>query len=254
MDQNLLKKLDEKKEKIKVLAPFPKDILEGLEKRFQIELTYNSNAIEGNTLTLKETKLVLEKGITVEGKPLKDHLEAKNHKEALELVKKISITKKIPEINEGDILNIHKIILKGIDDDKAGVYRKVMVRILGSRAVFPNPIKVPELMEDFINWLRVEKNLHPIQLAADAHLKLVSIHPFVDGNGRTGRLLMNLILMQNDFPAANILMTERKKYIDSVEKAQIENDIDDFYKIITDAVDRSLDIYLEALEKNIKYD
>lgn len=253
MDKELLKKLDEKKEKIKRLEPIPKEILEGLNWHFQVELTYNSNAIEGNTLTLKETAFVLREGLAVEGKPLKDHIEAKNHKEAFDFVKTLT-EKKSYQISENDILKIHREILKGIDDSNAGIYRKVMVRILGSRAVFPNPLKVPELMVEFTNWLQNEKNLHPVQVAADAHFKLVKIHPFIDRNGRTARLLMNLILMQNGFPPANILMEERKKYIDAVEKADLENDLSDFYDIIIETVEKSLDIYLEAIENKIKYD
>lgn len=254
MNQELLQKLDEKKRKIKELEPIPKEILEGLDSRFKLELTYNSNAIEGNILTLQETKIVLEKGITVLGKPLKDHIEAKNHKDAFELIKKIAASKKTSEIDENDILSIHKEILKGIDDNNAGIYRKAMVRILGSRAVFPNPLKVPELMEEFVKWLQNEKDLHPAHIAADAHFKLVEIHPFIDGNGRTARLLMNLILIQNGFPPAVILMEERKKYIDSIEKAHLENDFSDFYGIVIESVEKSLDIYAEAIKENIIYE
>lgn len=253
MNQTLLQKLDEKRNALDALRPFPKEILKGLNKRFQNELTYNSNAIEGNTLTLKETILVLEKGITVEGKPLKDYLEVKNHKAALDFLETLT-HKKSFEIQEADVLNIQKIILQGIDDDNAGIYRSVSVRILGSQAVFPNPLKIPELMEEFFSWLQTKCDIHTVQLAADAHYKLVTVHPFVDGNGRTARLLMNLILIQNGFPPANILMENRREYIDSLEKAHLENNLEDFYDIIIKAVDKSLDIYLEAIKKNIRYD
>jgi Fic family protein len=144
------------------------------------------------------------------------------------------------------ILHIHDIILKGIDDANAGHYRSVPVRISGSAVVLPNPRKVPDLMQEFVEWLKHSGNLHPVELAAEAHYRLVTIHPFVDGNGRTARLLMNMILLMTGYPSAIIRKRDRLAYIGSLEKAQLGGSKDDYLKIIAKAVDRSLDIYLKA--------
>lgn len=216
------------------------------------QVTYTSNAIEGNTLTRAETALVVEKGLTVGGKSLVEHLEAANHASALDWVKN-QISRKPYEISIKDILKIHEIILKGIDDNNAGNFRNVAVRISGSAVIFPNPKKVYNLMEEFGLWFAqsINSKIHPIQFAAEAHYRLVTIHPFTDGNGRTARLLMNLILMMYGYPPAIIRPRDRLAYINSLEKAQLvngeNNSKNDFYKIILKAVDRSLDIYLKAV-------
>jgi len=227
--------------------PLSNALVRNLNDWFRVELTYTSNAIEGNTLTRKETALVIEKGLTVGGKSLKDHLEATNHAKALDWVQE-HIYLKSDQIQQQDILHIHKIILKGIDDDNAGHYRSVPVRISGSTVILPNFRKVPDLMEELIYWLHEPGNLHPIELASEAHYKLVTIHPFVDGNGRTARLLMNMILLMFGYPPAIIRNTERLAYIDSLEQAQLGGSKMPFFTIIKKAVDRSLDIYLKAVQ------
>jgi Fic family protein len=145
-----------------------------------------------------------------------------------------------------DVLQIHETVLRGIDDDNAGHFRTIPVRISGSPVILPNPVKVPNMMEAFIEWVVTSKNLHPVELAAEAHYQLVTIHPFVDGNGRTARLLMNLILIQNGYPPAIIRTRDRLKYIGGLEKAQLSGSKGGYNKVIEDAVDRSLDIYLKA--------
>lgn len=225
--------------------PFDPDFIKNLEEWFRIELTYTSNAIEGNTLTRQETAIVVEKGITIGGKTLIEHLEATNHVAALDWVKAISRSK--DKISEKDILKIHELILKGIDDHNAGRYRSVPVRISGTRVVLPNPIIVPFLMEEFSHWLG-SSNLDPIDLALEAHYKLVTILPFVDGNGRTARLLMNLILIKNNFPPALIRKRDRLQYINSLEKAQLGGSLEDYKQVIYEAIDRSFDIYLKPLK------
>lgn len=150
-------------------------------------------------------------------------------------------------ITEDDILEIHRLVLQGIDNDNAGKYRNVSARITGYRVVLPNYIKVPERMKEFIKWLNEDKCIHPVQKAALAHYKLVSIHPFIDGNGRTARLLMNLVLMQHGYPCAIIHHKDRIAYLASLEKAQLGGSLEDYEKIITKAVNRSLDIYLKAV-------
>ncbi len=237
--------LTDKKKRLDGFRPLPEALVRNLEDWFRVELTYTSNAIEGNTLTRKETALVVEKGLTVGGKSLTEHLEAANHAQALDWVKD-QIKRKPSSLTENDVLHIHNVILKGIDDANAGHYRSVPVRISGSAVILPNPRKVPDLMQGFTEWLSRDQTLHPVELAAEAHYRLVTIHPFVDGNGRSARLLMNMILLMNGYPAAIIRKRDRLAYIDSLEKAQLGGSKDDYLKIISRAVDRSLDIYLKA--------
>lgn len=239
--------LTELKKNLDSYRPLPSDLVSNLEQWFKIELTYTSNALEGNTLTRQETAVVVEKGLTVGGKTLVEHLEATNHAEAYENILAIAERRR-KKLSEEDILVIHETILKGIDDYNAGCYRSVMVRISGSQVVLPNYMKVPDLMVEFVGWMtKQKKTLHPVELAAEAHYQLVTIHPFTDGNGRTARLLMNLILIQCGYPPALIRNRDRLKYIQSLEKAQLGGSKEDFYRIIHAAVKRSFGIYLRAL-------
>lgn len=238
--------LEEKKLRLDSFRPFPAGLEANQREWFKIELTYTSNAIEGNTLSRAETALIVEKGLTVEGKTLSEHLEAVNHAEAFDWIAQRSGSKK-RDITENIILDLHRLILQKIDDADAERYRAIPVRIAGSTVVMPNAMKVPELMDEFISWLH-NNHGYPVTIAADAHFKLVSIHPFVDGNGRTARLLMNLILMQAGYPPAIIRKEDRRRYINSIEKAQLGGSLSDYYSLIYESVDRSLDIYLNALE------
>ena len=244
-----LKILAQKKVELDKKKPLPQEIVKNLDDWLRVELTYTSNAIEGNTLSRQETALVVEKGLTVSGKTLKEHQEAINHAMSLTLVKEqAKSSEKATELN---ILGIHRLILNNIDEQNAGRYRNVPVRIAGSTVIMPNAMKVPELMGQLAAWLKTVKDT-PVKIAADAHFKLVSIHPFTDGNGRTARLLMNLMLLKAGYPAAVIKKEERLKYLNSLEKAQLGGSLDDYYQLIYQAVDRSLDIYLEAVGKSIK--
>jgi Fic family protein len=240
-------KLTSKKKQLDSYRPLPDALVRNLDNWFRIELTYTSNAIEGNTLTRHETALVVEKGLTVGGKTLVEHLEATNHAHALDWVK-TQIKHKPQDLTENDILHIHNIILKGIDDSNAGHYRSIPVRISGSTVILPNPRKVPTLMKEFMLWLENSHGLHPIELALEAHYQLVTIHPFVDGNGRTARLLMNMVLLMMGYPAAIISKNDRLSYINSLEKAQLGGAKDDYKKIIMKAVNRSLDLYLKSAQ------
>ena len=241
-------KLTEKKQILDQHRPLNPALVQNLEDWFRVELTYTSNAIEGNTLTRRETALVVEKGITVGGKSLIEHLEATNHANALTWVRE-QIARTPQSITENDIIAIHNLILKGIDDAHAGYYRNVPVRISGSPVVLANPRKVPDLMAQFITWMQQEsQEMHPALLAAEAHYQFVTIHPFVDGNGRTARLLMNMVLLMSGYPCAIIRKRDRLAYIGALEKAQLGGSKDDFYKIIAKAVNRSLDIYLKAVQ------
>ncbi len=245
------KKLTEKKKILDKHRPFDSALVKNLEEWFRIELTYTSNAIEGNTLSRAETALVVEKGLTIGGKSITEHLEATNHAAALDFVKE-QIKRKPSELKEKDVLKIHEIILSRINKEDAGLYRRVPVRISGSAVVLPNPKKVQDLMDEFFLWLKKETKLHAVELAAEAHYRFVTIHPFIDGNGRTGRLLMNMILMMKGFPPAIIRKNDRLAYIKSLEKPQLVNgegdSKNDYFKLIAAAVDRSLNIYLKAIE------
>lgn len=246
MDDKLLR-LEAKKKQLDSYKPLKNELIKNLEEWFRIELTYTSNAIEGNTLTRQETALVVEEGLTVEGKSLTEHQEAINHAQAFDYIQTL-VSKKRQELTAKDIMDIHSIILNKIDDANKGRYRNVAVRLRGSETILPNPLKVPQLMEEFIKWLQSDKSDNPVKITIDAHFKLVSIHPFVDGNGRTARLLLNLLLMQAGYPPAIIRKEDRSVYINSLEKAQAKDDLTDYYNLILEAIDRSLDIYLEAVE------
>jgi len=245
---SLLKRIDQKMEVIRLHRPMSTSLVKKLKEQFAIEMTYNSNAIEGNRLTLKETFLVLNEGLTVKGRSLKDHLEAKNHHEAIHYLYDLIEHQKRPTISEFLIRNLQKLIVKDIEDQDAGQYRKGNVMITGSLHCPPEAIEVPALMEELVNWIKKNVNLlHPVALAALAHHKLVHIHPFVDGNGRTARLLMNLILLNKGFPLAIILKHDRQKYYRALDKAD-RNHADDIEKLIAQAVERSINIYLKIIK------
>ncbi len=245
MIKELIVQIDEKKKKLDSYRPLPPELIKNLDEWFAVDYTYNSNAIEGNTLTLSETAIVVEKGITIGGKTIREHLEVIDHMKAIEFVKTLARKTKI-ELFLDDILAIHKIVLKGVDDLNAGIFRKVNVRVTGSSTIFPNSAKVPFLMVNFMQWLH-STDEHSIISAAHAHFKLVSIHPFVDGNGRTARLLMNLLLLQTGYPLAIIKNEHRAAYIKAIETARATENYDNFYAIVAHAVEESLDIYLKAI-------
>lgn len=250
--KQLLTALLAKKERLDSYRPFPPALVGNLEDWFKIELTYTSNAIEGNTLSRAETALVVEKGLTVEGKTLTEHLEAVNHAQAWDFISTLHKHKRA-DLTQQQLLDLHRLILQKIDDTNAGRYRSVPVRIAGSRAIMPNPMKVPRLMDEFFNWLTKAQD-NELMIAADAHFRLVSIHPFVDGNGRTARLLMNLLLTQAGYPPAIIRKEDRKRYIDSIEAGQLGKSLNDYYMLIFESIDRSLEIYLDAIEQKEKSD
>ncbi|WP_411681065.1 Fic family protein [Clostridium thailandense] len=243
----MIKEIDRKKKILDSKRPFNESAIKNLKQYFDVDLTYNSNAIEGNTLTITETKVILEDGITIgKGKTLKEHLEVINHKEAIDYVEDI-VNRNI-DIDQNVIKDLHYIILKSINNENAGRYRNVNVLISGSNHRPPEHFLVPQEIENLIKWYDENKNkLHPIILAAEFHHKFTFIHPFIDGNGRCGRLLMNLILMRNGYPITVIRMEERNEYMSALEKASVENDLEDFINIIAEAVNRSLDKYIYIL-------
>jgi len=246
IDPTLYKRIKEKKKRLNSLRPLPQTALSKLKEQFAIEMTYHSNAIEGNTLTLRETQLVIQEGLTIAGKSLREYLEAINHKEAIDFLEDLVKEKK--PITEALIRQIHFLILTKINDREAGKYRSVQVRITGTNYLPPQSFEVPSLMRDFIKWLRKnERKIDPIELAAFSHFKLVHIHPFIDGNGRSARLLMNLILVKKGYPPAIILKADRKKYYRVLDRAHRGN-FAPFVNFIARSIERSLNLYLDAFE------
>jgi Fic family protein/DNA-binding XRE family transcriptional regulator len=214
----------------------------------ELEYTFESNRIEGNTLTLRETDLVINEGLTISGKSMREHLEAINHQEAIAYIK--HLMEKNTILNEREVLAIHNLILRGINPEDAGRYRRVQVMIKGSSFMPPQPFMVSPAMEDFFIWYETnKKGLHPIILAAELHERLVTIHPFIDGNGRTSRLVMNLILLQHGYVIANIKgdYDSRMQYYNALETAQTKNNKEDFLLFIAQIEKESLERYLEII-------
>lgn len=205
-----------RKHRLDALRPLSPAGVRALDAWFDVEITYSSNALEGNLLTRSETAVLLEKGLTVGGKPLKDHVEAIDHRDALDFVRALGAAAE--PIREGDIREIHKLVLGRGDPAEAGRYSRHRRAILGSQLVLPSPAEVVPLMADLAAWLKDA----PVDYATafEAHYRLVTIHPFSDGNGRTGRLLMNLVLMRAGYPPVAIGPEARVAYNDVLAMRQ----------------------------------
>jgi Fic family protein len=238
-------------EKLAVLQksrPLPNIALQKIKEALSIEWTYNSNSIEGNTLTLRETQMVLQEGITIKGITLREHFEAKNHENAINHL--YSIINADYTLKSIDVLSLHGLVLRSIEDDFAGRIRTAGVRITGANFVPPNATKVSDLLDELIDFVNTNPlNLNDIELATVFHHKLVWIHPFFDGNGRTVRLAMNLLLMRKGFPPAIILKNDRKKYYEALNQANGGN-----YQKLTilmcQALERTINIYISSLPDN----
>jgi Fic family protein/DNA-binding XRE family transcriptional regulator len=243
--ESILAQIDVLKEKLDKLRQFDSyRIAQALE----LEYTFESNRIEGNTMTLRETDLVINEGLTISGKSMREHLEAINHQEAIAYIKELM--NKNTSLIEREVLSIHNLILRGIHPEDAGRYRKVQVMIKGSAHMPPQPFLVAKEMEDYFIWYETnKKKLHPIVLAAEMHERLVTIHPFIDGNGRTSRLVMNLILLQNGYVIANIKgdYETRMSYYQALETAQTQNNKEDFILFVAQMEKESLERYLEII-------
>lgn len=240
-----LNRIAEKKTQLDALRPFPMASLKNIKENLTLEWTYNSNSIEGNTLTLQETKMVIEEGFTIKGKSLREHFEAVNHHDAIEFVE--SLVSKDHKISDMDVLTIHSLVLQKIEKEFAGRYRNAGVRISGANFVPPNALKVDAYMTDLIDWLNDDSIIiNSVVKTAIFHHRFVWIHPFFDGNGRTVRLAYNLYLMKLGFPPAIILKNDRKKYYDSLNKAN-NGDYSKLVLLVLQALERSMDIYLSNL-------
>lgn len=242
--REIFARIDAKKAELQKRRPPTQGELERLREEFLIEFTYNSNAIEGNTLTLQETALVLE-GITIDRKPLKDHLEVVGHKEAFLYVVEL-VSKQVP-ISEKVAKEIHSLILIDRPHDR-GAYRKIPISIMGSVHMPLQPFLVPVQMEELmrVDSMRVNK-IHLIERLARFHMEFERIHPFIDGNGRTGRLLMNLELMQQGFPPINVKFSDRKRYYECFADYDEQNKAGNMIYMLADYMEEELDRYLEIL-------
>ena len=246
--QSTFERLYHKKQDLQTSRPLPDIALNKIRESLSIEWTYNSNSIEGNTLSLRETQMVLQEGITIKGKSLREHFETYNHDKAIDYLYRI--------VNEDyvlrsiDILSLHSLVLRSIEEDFAGRIRNGGVRISGANFVPPNANKVSDLLDELIDFVNTNPlQLNDIELATIFHHKLVWIHPFFDGNGRTVRLCMNLLLMRCGFPPAIILKNDRKKYYEALNQANNGN----YHKLMLlmcQGLERSLNIYLNAMPDN----
>ena len=245
MYEKTVREVDELQKEINTYRPLSRNALKQLREYYRIGLTYSSNALEGNSLTETETKIVLEEGITIGGKPLKDHYEAIGHGEAYDYLFRLSKKK---NITEKDILEFHKLFYYRIDKENAGTYRKVPVIIAGLDVKFPPPSKIKPLMQEFVKEIPslMGKN-HPVEYSSLLHLRLVNIHPFIDGNGRTARLLMNLALLQAGYVITIIPPILRREYLDSL-KASNRGDNKPFIDLMIKMVCESQKDYLRILQ------
>lgn len=244
--EELIEEVDKLKKRLDKKRPIPKAQLTNLMNAFKIEYTYDSNKIEGNTLTLQETALVIDKGFTIGGKSLNEHLEALNHAEAFDFI--LDLVKGKDTLTEYNLLQVHNIILKSIDRENAGRYRGVNVRIGGSRHTPPEPYLIRPQMDDYFNYYKMmQKEIHPLLLAADMHEKLVTIHPFIDGNGRTSRLIMNLVAYKHGFSLINISgdKESRMAYYKALDDTRHGNQPDAFRMFVLKEAVKSLKDWLK---------
>jgi Fic family protein len=244
IESRLLNRLEQKKAQLDALRPLPAAAVHRLNEQLTVEWIYNSNAIEGSTLTLKETQLILETGLTIGGKSLREHFEVINHKEAIDYVEALSSG--ATPITPFHVPQIHELVLTHVDDDNAGQYRNLPVQITGSAHQPPDSWEVPHLMSEWGDWLNSPAlALHPVARAALAHHRLVAVHPFIDGNGRTARLVMNLLLMRDGYPPTIIMRINRRQYYHVLSQADDGND-SPLVNFVGRSVERSLTLFLEA--------
>jgi Fic family protein len=242
----LIERISAKKERLDGYRPFPVHALNSLRKSLRTEFSHHSTAIEGNSLTLSETRLVLEDGLTIKGKLLKEHFEVHNHHEALAFVE--SLAQKNAPIRSIQLHEIHALLLQKIEKDFAGRFRNMGVRITGANFTPPNALKVPALVDALLEEIEImSASVHPVVKAAYFHHRFVWIHPYFDGNGRAARLATALLLMQAGYPPAFILVQDRKRYYTALNAANLGN-YEPFIRMMMLATERSLDLYLAVLE------
>ena len=252
LNHQIQTRLEDKLEQLNSKRPLPPEVVKKLNEQFSLEMTYNSNAIEGNSLTLKETAWVIQDGLTIKGKPMKDHLEARDHYAALSYLYELIEQNTHQTVSEVLIRTIHQLVVRETQQQTAGSYRTGNVMITGSDHTPPDVSVLPGLMRDLIRWIGSnQKKLLPVELAAIVHHKLVSIHPFFDGNGRTARVMMNLLLLQKGYPLVIVLKNDRKKYYQALNKAD-HGDYSSFVRFTAQAVERSINVYLKTVAPSAK--
>lgn len=242
-----LHEIDQLKAKLDTKRPLPNEVVRNLRQHLLVEWTYHSNSIEGNTLTLSETKVVIEDGITIGGKSIREHLEAINHKEAIIYLEEMVANKE--PLSEQTIKNIHSIILRGIDTKNAGVYRKSKVLISGAEHIPPSPFVLEDDMKQLMTWYNGEaRNIHPVKRAALLHTFFVKIHPFIDGNGRTARLLLNLELMKSGYLPIVIKTEQRLDYYKTLDQSHTKDDHNNFISLVAENVKKTFNFYIDFLD------
>ncbi|HWN49464.1 MAG TPA: Fic family protein [Xanthobacteraceae bacterium] len=241
----LIRDIEQKKAQLERLRPVSGGALAQLQKYYDIELTYTSNAIEGNTLTHRETAEVIEHGVTVGGKSLRDHLEAVDHYEAVQWMR--GLAAQTTPLGEDTVCELHRRIVARSQPAFAGIYSPHPRRIAGSPVIFPNPLKIPQLMEEFGAWLSSASSTP--EGAFEGHFRLTAIHPFTDGNGRTARLLMNLMLIRGGYPPIAVRPEDRKTYLDALERGSLTDDLRPFRSFLHERLDATLAEYLSALQE-----
>jgi Fic family protein len=247
----IVARLTKKKEQLDAARPLPNAALRNIRDAMAVEWTYNSNAIEGNSLTLRETQMILEEGVTINGKSLREHFEAKNHETALKHL--TMMAQEVKALQPSEILTLHGYVMRSIEDDFAGRLRTGAVRIVGANFIPPNAQKVSNLLDALIEYVNSNPDgLSLIELTTVFHHQFVYIHPFFDGNGRTVRLVMNLLLMRNGFPPAIILKADRKKYYEALNLANTGK-YDKLMLLMCQALERSLNIYLSVVPGSDEY-
>lgn len=244
---DLLDQIAALKARLDALRPLSAGALAQVQKHFDVELTYTSNAIEGNTLTLRETAEVIEHGITIGGKPLRDHLEALDHYDAVLWMREIAGGE--APFDARLVCELHRRIVARSRPEIAGIYSPYPRRIAGSPVIFPNPLKIPDLMADFSAWLSAAPA--SALSAFNAHFRLTAIHPFSDGNGRTARLLMNLMLLRWGYPPIAVRPVERLAYLEALERGSMTGDLAPFQHLLLDRLRETLIDYLASLEDGI---
>jgi Fic family protein len=253
LKQDLLVKADKYKAAISMARPLAGDELKELDNYFKVGLTYSSNALEGNSLTISETKILLEDGITVGGKPVKDYFEAAGHAKAYDYMLEMARSAN-NEITEEIVKKLHLLFYSGIDSGYAGRYRDIQIYISGTEYLPPAPKDVQKLMSSFVNNMnKLKSKLHPIEFAAILHKEFVDIHPFKDGNGRTARLLMNLILFESGYGIVSIPPILRNEYVQTLIIAQRESNknINPFIEFIAECVIETQRDYCRLLRINV---
>lgn len=248
MEMNqLFTEIDQLQSAFNKKRPLPQETLQSIREDLIIKWTYNSNAIEGNTLTLSETKVVLEDGITINGKSIREHLEIINHRDAIYFLEEL--IRDGTDLTQHTIRQIHSLILSGIDRENAGNYRKQQVLIGGTEHVPPEPLLVLEKMDELIDWYNNDaQNLHPVKRAAVLHSEFVKIHPFIDGNGRTARLLLNFELMKSGFVPIIIKNDQRPQYMDALVHYSTTGESDRFIELVGKTLKDMLNFYLDFLK------